>query len=537
MLKKYLMKTAVLAATIALTPCFAAETKSTEAAQTNDASAQKQMIKSMQAVMNKPIYKNSGWGVMIKDLDSGKILYQQNQNKLFTPASTTKLFTTAATLQALGPDFRYKTPVYRQGNVDADGTLDGNLILVASGDLTMGWRNVNDQIIYTDFDHTEANTFNVTDKFLLRHDPVVGLDNLAKQIAATGIKRVNGDVIIDDRLFEKSYPRNSADMLRTPIIINDNTIDFVVKPGNAVGSQALFSFRPASKYYQLDAQVQTVAKGKGNHFIGNIVEPNRLVIRGQIEIGAPSYLKVYRVNDPASFARSLLIDSLNKVGISVEASALAPNPTDKLPAKATYASLPSVAMLTSPPLTENAKLILKVSHNLGADLLPLQVALKNGKNTFDDGIELEKKYLDKLGVKTSEIVINDGMGAGPNFISPEVVIQLLSGMYKVPYFQSYLNAQPILGIDAAVDASLYEKMTGPAKGHVYAKTGTLIEGDSLNQRAYLFTQGLAGYIKTAKNKTLAFVVYVNNVPLASVNQSMDIAKDVSKLAEIVYEAE
>jgi serine-type D-Ala-D-Ala carboxypeptidase/endopeptidase (penicillin-binding protein 4) len=199
--------------------------------------------------------------------------------------------------------------------------------------------------------------------------------------------------------------------------------------------------------------------------------------------------------------------------------------------------LPKVATLVSPTLMENAKLILKVSHNLGADLLPLQIALKNGKNTFEDGVELEKKYLNQLGVKTSEIVINDGMGSGPNFISPEVVIQLLSGMYKVPYFQQYLNAQPILGIDAAVDASLYEKMSGPARGHVYAKTGTIIEGDLLNQRAYLFTQGLAGYIKTAKNKMLVFVAYVNNVPLASVDQSMDVAKDVSKLTEIIYAAE
>ena len=57
-----------------------------------------------------------------------------NGDKLFTPGSTTKLFTEGATLTLLGPDFRYHTPLYRTGRIDAKGTLKGDLILVASGD-------------------------------------------------------------------------------------------------------------------------------------------------------------------------------------------------------------------------------------------------------------------------------------------------------------------------------------------------------------------------------------------------------------------
>ena len=81
-----------------------------------------------------------------------------NADTLMVPASTTKLFSTAAALDALGPDYRFTTPVYRTGSLSADGTLAGDLILVASGDLTMGGRtNFEGHIAITDSDHGDTN--------------------------------------------------------------------------------------------------------------------------------------------------------------------------------------------------------------------------------------------------------------------------------------------------------------------------------------------------------------------------------------------
>ncbi len=56
----------------------------------------------------------------------------------FAPASTTKLYSVAAAMDELGADYRFETPIYRRGEVDAEGHLQGDLILVASGDLTLG---------------------------------------------------------------------------------------------------------------------------------------------------------------------------------------------------------------------------------------------------------------------------------------------------------------------------------------------------------------------------------------------------------------
>src|SRR5215211_178353 len=93
----------------------------------------------IRAVTDAPEYKAARWGILVVDCDSGKPVYERNPDKLFLPASVTKLYTCATALCELGPDFRFVTPVYRRGEV-TDKVLDGDLILVASGDLTFGGR-------------------------------------------------------------------------------------------------------------------------------------------------------------------------------------------------------------------------------------------------------------------------------------------------------------------------------------------------------------------------------------------------------------
>src|SRR5205814_4634088 len=112
----------------------------------------------------------------------------------------TKLFTCAAALVALGPDHRFETVVHQRGLALA-GTLHGDLILVAGGDLTLGGRtDKHGKVRFRDHDHTYANS-GLMDAELTDTNPLAGLDALAKQIKDSGIKQIDGDVLIDDRLF------------------------------------------------------------------------------------------------------------------------------------------------------------------------------------------------------------------------------------------------------------------------------------------------------------------------------------------------
>ena len=184
-------------------------------------------------IVDEAKYKNARWGVHVADLKTGEVLFDWNGDQRFLAASTTKLWAGAAALDAYGADYRFTTPIYRTGAVDGAGTLTGNLVMVASADPTMGGRTTPQGTIdFTPIDHIYAAALPLST--LTPENPLAGLDDLAKQVAASGIRRVAGDVIIDARLF----PAMEKDgYIVSPVWINDNLIDFTVTPG-AVGSKA-----------------------------------------------------------------------------------------------------------------------------------------------------------------------------------------------------------------------------------------------------------------------------------------------------------
>src|SRR5205807_10532268 len=144
-----------------------------------------------------------------------------------------KLYACSAALAALGPDYRFVTPVYSPGSVK-DGRLSGDLILVAQGDVTLGGRtDSSGRMAFKDYDHIYAN--GNTRAELTDTDPLAGLKSLARQIAAAGIHHVQGDVLIDDRLFTRSRGTGSGPGLLTPIVVNDNVVDVLVAPANRPG--------------------------------------------------------------------------------------------------------------------------------------------------------------------------------------------------------------------------------------------------------------------------------------------------------------
>ena len=139
-------------------------------------------------------YRHAHWGILVIDAQTGETLYAHNPDQLFFPASTTKLYSCSAALAALGPDYRFETPVYSRGTVK-DGRLSGDLILVAQGDLTMGGRtDAAGRMAFKDYDHIYANGNSMAQ--LTATDPLAGLKSLAQQVAAAGIRRVLGDVLI-----------------------------------------------------------------------------------------------------------------------------------------------------------------------------------------------------------------------------------------------------------------------------------------------------------------------------------------------------
>ncbi len=488
--------------------------------------------KRIEKVMAAPEYKHAHWGVLFADLEKGEVVYEHSADKLFVPASTTKLFTVATALDALGAGYRFETPVVRRGDVKAD-VLEGDLILIASGDLTMGGRtDAQGRIAFTNSDHTYSSTTGKSE--LTEPDPLAGLKELARQVAAAGIKRVTGDVLIDDRLFEQSQSSGSGPTRVTPIVVNDNVIDILITPAMA-GSAAKVTWRPQTTSVRVDERVETVAAGGTSQVTVSALGYNRILVRGHVPEGRKPLVMISEVHNPSSFARSLFIEALRGHGVLVNASPLEWNHVDDLPALAECQKLPRVALLTSPPFAENARLILKVSHNLHASTLPLLVAAKHGKRTLDEGLRLQHDFLARAGVEVETISFGGGAGGSrSDYSTPRATVQLLRAMHGRPDHEAYLKALPLLGVDGTL--STHASADSPARGKVQAKTGTLFWTNSMNGRELMTSKALAGYMSTSGGRRLAFALFVNNVHINTSEEANQAGKTLGRLCEIAYEA-
>ncbi|MEX0587089.1 MAG: D-alanyl-D-alanine carboxypeptidase, partial [Pirellulales bacterium] len=249
-------------------------------------------------------FRTAHWGILVVDAASGETLFEHQADKLFAPASVTKLYSVAAALDALGAEHRFVTPIFAQGKLEGSH-LAGDLILVASGDPTLGGRtDPHGKIAFTSGDHIYASFRSATQ--LTEPDPLAGLNELARQTAAQ-VKSVTGDVLIDDRLFEHAESTGSGPRRVTPVMVNDNLIDLTIEPA-AEGQPAKVRWRPESVAVRVDAMVTTVGPRSGERKAGTAAPSTEidvhatpsgaLVVRGRITADSKPVVGVHEVSRP-----------------------------------------------------------------------------------------------------------------------------------------------------------------------------------------------------------------------------------------------
>ncbi|MBX6314745.1 MAG: D-alanyl-D-alanine carboxypeptidase/D-alanyl-D-alanine-endopeptidase, partial [Isosphaeraceae bacterium] len=492
----------------------------------------------VEEVLRAPGYQMAHWGLLVVDGRTGQTVYQKNADQMFSPASVTKLFSTAAALIDLGPDFRFRTPVVRRGEIDKEGILHGDLILIASGDLSLGGRTGPDgSLLFKDNDHSYAG--GNLKSTLVPTDPLAGLDDLARQVGEAGIKAVTGDVLIDDRLFEPATSTGSGPSRVTPIVVNDNLVDVEATPAETAGEPASVRMIPATSFVTMDAQVETIPEGERPWVSVRRVGPRRFQVRGRLPVGHRAVVKVYEVEEPAAFARALFIERLRRRGVRVAASPLGANAIESLPAHEEVAKLPRVAEYTSPKFSEFIRVILKVSQNLHASTLPLLIAAHHGERTLTEGLQREGIILKQLGVDIGTISFGGGAGGSRvDLVTPRATVALLRAMAQRPEFSAFEAALPVLGRDGTLAQAVAPD--SPARGHARAKTGTYWVEDGLTGKGILTSKALAGYLETASGRPLVFAFFLNGVPLDAPSDDISEATTAAgrllgKLCEVFYD--
>ena len=461
----------------------------------------------------------------VYDLDAKRPLYVRNAKYLMEAASTTKLLTTGTSLALLGPGFRFTTPVYRTGPLDANGVVHGDLVLVASGDPNLSQRIKPDgTLAFENEDHSYDGSY---DTRAVPGDPLAVMRDLAAQVLKAGVKRVEGRVTVDTSLYPDAGPEDGTGAVVSSISVNDNLVDIIVTPGAKVGDAVTLAVSPETPYARFIVKATTsAAKSEPTIDTKDVTESDgshTVAIVGTQPIGAPM-LYSYRVPEPQAFAENAFGVALKDAGIEVVSPAKS-LPYDRAAAVAQFTPQNLVAEHVSPPLSEDVYVTLKVSDNLHASML-LYAWSVYAAHAQDDykkaAFAREHQLLTGAGLDLSGASQQDGLGSSA-FFTPDFMVHYLAWARAQSWYPAFHRALPVMGVDGTL-FNIQNKSV--AKGKVSAKTGTWGSTNALNDDG-LTTKGLAGYITTSHGRHVAFAFYINRM---EGKHSVDTSKDAAHTA-------
>ena len=112
-------------------------------------------------------------------------------------------------------------------------------------------------------------------------------------------------------------------------------------------------------------------------------------------------------------------------------------------------------------------------------------------------------------------------------------VQLMESFAARPDAEQWQNALPIMGVDGSIATV---QTDSPAKGQVFAKTGTLGAGDLLNNRLRLETKALGGYIIAKSGRKLAVSIIVNQAMFNDIQGVFAANEDLGEIATSIYDS-
>lgn len=426
------------------------------------------------AMSSRPSLAKARVGFAMFDLATNAPLASHDPDGRYNLASNVKLLTGAAALAGLGGGFRWRTAVYAETDPDETGTITGDLYIRGRGDPTLS---------------------------------VAALEQLAHDVAARGVRNVEGKLVLDTSYFDNNVepphfdeqPKERA-AFRAPVAsfgVNRSAVVLTVmaEPGGA----ARITLDPKTDYYKLTKQeVTSVTEGRTKLRVEQKPKKDHveLEITGQIKFGEGSWDLRRRVDDPARFAADVFKKALADQGVKIRKAQLGSG-TIPLTAKL-------VAHHDSPPLLDVVRAMNKHSDNYVAEciLKTLGAELKGtpGPATWADGLAAVRTQLAKLGLPAGSYRAGNGSGLyAASEVSPNQLVTLLASAHKdYRIGPDLMGSLPVGGYDGTLARRWHGK---PALGRVRAKTGTLDKVITL-----------AGYLAVDPTHVIAFAIFVNDVP-------------------------
>jgi D-alanyl-D-alanine carboxypeptidase/D-alanyl-D-alanine-endopeptidase (penicillin-binding protein 4) len=386
-----------------------------------------------------------------------------------TPASVMKLLPTYAALDLLGPAYTWRTRAYAEGKLSG-GVLKGNLYLQGGGDPLMTierwWRFVTD-------------------------------------LRQTGLKVIEGDVIIDDTLFAPptedpgdfdGRPHRTYNVLPNALLVNLQSSEFIVRPADDAQSVEV-AVDPFPANLRVENRIRPVTgRCAGRNRTFNIQHPDddpmRVVVSGTVSVLCPQQAVRRVVLTPAGFAYGTFRQLWEQQGGTIKGG------LQRAPVPPTARELTSQESLT---LAEIIRVTNKFSSNVMARTLVLTLDAEKGDRpaTPAGGEAVINDWLKSKGLAFPELVISNGSGLSREArISGDSLAKVLQSAWKSRFAPEFLATLPLGGLDGTL-RKRFERVPDPSR--VRMKTGTLNGVSSI-----------AGYVTGDSGRTYVVVIMVNN---------------------------
>jgi len=449
------------------------------------------------------------WGVVVRSLQSGELLYELNRDKLMMPASNMKIVTLAGAARTLSWDYRFITSLETAAPIQG-GVLEGDLFIRGGGDPTINTRNGRSAVVFADW---------------------------ISALRAAGVERIKGRIVGDDQLFDDEglgggwawdYLEAGYAAPVGALQYNEDVAEMAVAPGAIEGEPAIVRLAPGTGLMLSNRAVTGPAGKPETISFRRYLDRPVLEVTGIVPLRMQSAdagstqpertvtRQVAVVNPTVYFAQSLK-DALVAQGIAVDGDAV-----DFDDVAATLVGAPMnerrlLAKSESPPLSEIAVVLMKVSQNLYAEtLLKAMGAASGGLGTVQAGRGAVLAALREWKIDERSIVMADGSGLSRyNYVTADLLTKILEHMYADARVREVFQATlPVAGKDGTISTRMRRTR---AEGNALAKTGSIS-----NVRA------LSGYVRTRDGEPLVFSILANDfvIPAATVNWISDLAVEV-----------
>jgi D-alanyl-D-alanine carboxypeptidase/D-alanyl-D-alanine-endopeptidase (penicillin-binding protein 4) len=425
----------------------------------------------VQRIASKGAAGQALWGVYAVDLKTGKEIASYNEGKLFIPASNRKLVTAALVTRAFKPTDRISTELTAK---DIRGGVATGVVLHAAGDPS--W--------------TPTFTGGRPGRSMLRA--------LAKKAHDSGIRRIEGDVLLDTSIFTEPAPLppgwpwdefvNSYASRPSAIALDMNLAGVSIKPGRA-GEAPIVSFAGGMQPFQVSNNAATARAGAAPTLRLSVNPSGEvMMLDGTLAADAPAASRSIPMGSPVESAARLFSDALREEGIEFPGEVVVTNSRQSDGEHV-------LAAVEGAPIGEILKRCMEESDNYLAESLYLLASAKSyGRGGYLPSHGLEKAYWKTIKVSDNDYISREGSGLSrEDLITPRAMVALLQERASTDWF---VESLPVSGKTGTLRYRLGE---GGMAGRVQAKTGTL---DTVG--------ALSGYVKASSGRVIAFSIIANH---------------------------